>query len=80
MRLDTTKNFSLIFDDLGVPQGTFVFTFVFEKYTKENIFKLAGPTLITLLLVDKWLKRWCANLAAQVRSWQSRLSQIITRN
>ena len=39
MRLDTTKNFSLISDDLGVPQATFVFTFVFEKYTKENIFQ-----------------------------------------
>ena len=29
------KNFSLIFDDLGVPQGTFVFTFVFENIQRK---------------------------------------------
>ena len=36
--------------------------------------------LFALLLVARWLERWCANLAAQVQSWRSRLSQLNTRN
>ena len=32
------------------------------------------------LLVAQWLERWYANLAAQVRSWRSRFSNLITRN
>ena len=34
----------------------------------------------SLLLVAQWLEHWCAKFAAQVRSWRSRLSQLITRN
>ena len=35
--------------------------------------------LIALLLVAQWLERWYVKLTAQVRSWQSRLSQLLQR-
>ena len=42
--------------NIEVATGTFVFTFVFEKYTKENIFQTLNPFfLITHTLLWKIL-------------------------